>query len=204
MSSTFSSPTYVQTSPAPISYPSPRGSDQDSASQSASLSPRVPSPKPTAEGAAVESYTFQPAPQRSATTRSAAVISYTFQPTAERTTVGIPIAQLPPTPVYRIPRSAPAPPIVSQPTPNTRHQIPAVASGRVTRPTFRCFHCRVTCNSRAAFEDHLRGRKHSIARLRRIGLPQCEDCNQVFESESHYFRHLRGKRHLAKTIANNQ
>ena len=164
MSST--SPIYVPTSPAPISYPSPRGSDQDSASQSASLSPRVPSPKLAAEGAAVESYTFQPAPQRSATTRSAAVISYTFQPA----------------PVYRIPRSAPAPPVVSQPTPNTRQQIPAVASGRVTRPTFRCLDCRVTCNSRAAFVDHLRGRKHAIARLRRIGLPQCEDCNQVFEA----------------------
>jgi hypothetical protein len=70
-------------------------------------------------------------------------------------------------------------------------------------PTFRCADCRIVCNSRAAFVDHLQGRKHHNARLLKRGLPKCTDCNREFESDSHYQRHIRGKDHLAIVARNN-
>jgi Zinc-finger double-stranded RNA-binding/Zinc-finger of C2H2 type len=67
------------------------------------------------------------------------------------------------------------------------------------RTTFSCSRCTITCNSRAAFSDHLKGRRHLNARALQNGLPKCTDCDREFESDSHYQRHIRGKNHL-KTV----
>ena len=67
--------------------------------------------------------------------------------------------------------------------------------------TFNCAPCNIKCNSRAAFGDHLRGRKHLNARLAKQGLPKCKDCDREFESDSHYQRHVRGKHHLRVVTA---
>jgi hypothetical protein len=80
-----------------------------------------------------------------------------------------------------------------------RHRRQVQRNRRTT--TFNCAPCNIKCNSRAAFGDHLRGRKHLNARLAKQGLPKCKDCDREFESDSHYQRHVRGKHHLKVVTA---
>jgi hypothetical protein len=128
--------------------------------------------------------------------------------TAARTAESTPVVStIPQNQYYRIPRSAPL--AQSLPTFRSLPQAPLRSIERPHKPTFKCSDCRISCNSRAAFVDHLRGRKHLNARLRRAGLPKCSICDRTFESDSHYQRHLRGKEHAsvaakANTDSNNE
>lgn len=138
--------------------------------------------------------------------------------------------EAPPPQRYSIPRSRPAPEIIHpapapprpQPERNLRrttqrqrpntafrraigpHRNPEQDIQRARKPTFRCRDCSVSCNSRAAFVDHLNGRKHLNARLRKQGLPKCNDCNRIFESDNHYQRHIRGKEHSLVVATQNK
>jgi hypothetical protein len=68
-------------------------------------------------------------------------------------------------------RSRPAQPR-KQPYLGTRRNLDEGIQRR-SSPTFRGVDCRIICNRRAEFVDHLQGRKHHNARLLKRGLPKC-------------------------------
>jgi Zinc-finger of C2H2 type len=67
---------------------------------------------------------------------------------------------------------------------------------RKNKALHRCHLCKVTCNSRRVYQDHLQSRKHKNKKAELEGKPRCDKCRQEFESQAHYERHVRGKYHL--------
>ena len=70
-----------------------------------------------------------------------------------------------------------------------------------TKLNFQCKLCKITCNNRNSFREHIQSRRHKNAKLLKKGHPMCNRCNREFESEVHLERHLRGKDHLKVVTA---
>jgi len=69
------------------------------------------------------------------------------------------------------------------------------ADGRINKKRFKCDLCDLTRHDKANWLDRRLSRYHRN-KVNSPKLPKCRDCNRVFESSSHYERHLRGKSHL--------
>jgi Zinc-finger double-stranded RNA-binding/Zinc-finger of C2H2 type len=72
---------------------------------------------------------------------------------------------------------------------------------RKPKSTFSCKICKLACNSRISFREHVQSRRHKHTKSLKLGRPKCGHCDREFESETHFERHLRGKDHLKVVTA---
>lgn len=108
---------------------------------------------------------------------------------------------------YRIPRSVPAP----TPAPRVYRlskKKAAVLADKVAKreakqrrkvePRKRqyCALCKISCNSRKVYIDHIHSRGHRIRRENAAKKPRCYTCGRDFESHEHLNRHRQGAAHL--------
>ena len=109
---------------------------------------------------------------------------------------------------FRIPRRPLPPPPVKRPLRRLSKKKAAVLADKVNKRERKankkkvprakrfCKLCRVSCNSAAAFYDHVHSRSHRIKVENHRETPICTICDRVFESHHHLSRHKNSSAHF--------